>query len=494
MGVLASPARVTDTTISAHPGGHAAPGSRARTRGPFLDLLSRHRWWVVAVVLVLVSIAFVVATRMRPEYDAYGWLVWGRQALHGNLNTDGAPSWKPLTFLFTFPYALAGQGQPFLWMVTAVAGALAGSVFAARLAYRLTGPCPERRYAPYIAGAFAGLGLLGISTYWRLILISNSDLMVVSLCLGAIDFHLSERPRVAFACLVLASFGRPEAWFFTALYAVWAWRAHPKSRPLLVGGLVLIPALWFGVSALTAKSWFRAGDLALNSVNVIHGNKITGVIGRLFGLYEAPMWIAAAIGLGFAIARRQRAVVVMAIAAVAWVIIEIGLALHGWSAVPRYLIEPGAVMVVIAGIGVGRLVALAPDGAPALRWVGPVLALILLGTLLPAGRDRARIARDEVENRRAAGTQIDRLHAVIDRDGGPSKILACGQPVSVVGFQSTLAWEVGLNVGNVGYRPGRSIDSGKPIVLFKPNGLGWHVRPIHTSVACAALKADTATG
>ena len=45
---------------------------------------------------------------MRPGFDAYGWLVWGRQTLHGNLNTDGAPSWKPLTFLFTLPYSLGG--------------------------------------------------------------------------------------------------------------------------------------------------------------------------------------------------------------------------------------------------------------------------------------------------------------------------------------------------------------------------------------------------
>lgn len=453
---------------------------------------------MVAVVLLIVSVLFVVLTRMRPEYDAYGWLVWGRQALHGNLNTDGAPSWKPLTFLFTFPYALAGDGQPFLWMVTAVAGALAGSVFAARLAFRLTGPCPGRGYAPYVAGAFAGLGLLGISLYWRLILISNSDLMVLSLCLAAIDFHLSDRPRLAFSMLVLASLGRPEAWLFTGLYGVWAWRARPQARAFVVGGFVLIPAMWFGISALTAKSWFRAGDLALNSVNVIHGNKITGVIGRFFGLYELPMWLAALVGLGFAIARRERAVLAMAIAAVTWVVIEIALALHGWSGVPRYLIEPAAVMVVIAGTGVGRLLALAPEASPPLRWAGAALVLILVVGLVPAGRDRARIARDEVNQRRQAGTQIDRLHDVIDRDGGPGKILACGQPVSVVGFQSTLAWEVGLNVGNVGYKPGRSIHSGKPIVLFKPDGLGWHVRAIHSvpsmRAACAGLKAETATG
>ena len=61
----------------------------------------------------------VAVTGMRPDYDAFGWLVWGRQVLHWNLNTDGAPSWKPLTFLFTLPYALAGSTQVWLWTVTA---------------------------------------------------------------------------------------------------------------------------------------------------------------------------------------------------------------------------------------------------------------------------------------------------------------------------------------------------------------------------------------
>ena len=56
---------------------------------------------------------------------------------------------------------------------------------------------------------------------------------------------------------------------------------------------------------------------------------------------------------------------------------------------------------------------------------------------------------------------------------------ACGQPVTLVGLQSTLAWALGLNVGNVGFKPGKEISSGKPIVLFRPHGLGWQVRPIH---------------
>src|SRR5689334_22789788 len=107
-----------------------------------------HEWvrawwpWLAAVAALLISsILFVVLTGMRPAYDAYGWLVWGRQAAHLHLDTNAAPSWKPLTFLFTFPYALvAGRTALWLWMVTAVAGAFAASLFAARIAYRLCGP------------------------------------------------------------------------------------------------------------------------------------------------------------------------------------------------------------------------------------------------------------------------------------------------------------------------------------------------------------------
>ncbi len=82
------------------------------------------------------------------------------------------------------------------------------------------------------------------------------------------------------------------------------------------------------------------------------------------------------------------------------------------------------------------------------------------------------------------------------RDGGASRIKACGQPVSLVGLQSKIAWATSLNVGNVGYRPGHEIDSGQPIVFFKPHGDGWEVQPIHIKAAdvasCKSLKIDSA--
>ena len=451
----------------------------------------------MTAAVILLAVWAVAATRMRPAYDAYGWLVWGHQVLYGSLNTDGAPSWKALTFLFTLPYSLAGRGAMGLWMVTALAATVSGAVFAARIAYRLTGPSPGRRYAPVVAGVFAGLGVLGISGDTHLVLIANSDPMVASLCLAAIDAHLSKRPRLAFLLLVLASLGRPEAWPFAGLYALWLWRAVPRTRILAVLGLLVIAALTFGIPALTSKSWLSAAHLDLNSVNALHGDKFFGVIGRLLGLYELPMWLAVLVTLILAVARRDRVALGLAAAAFLWVAVEIAFAYHGFSAVARYLIEPAAVLVTLAGAGVGWVLAGLPRFARVSSAAGAVAVLVLLVALVPVARNRARITRGEIEDARVFAAQDNSLEAVIVREGGAARILACGQPVTDVGHQSVLAWDTGLNVGNVGFKPGRSINSGKPIVLFKAHDNGWEVRPIHTLASerstCARLRTNIAS-
>ena len=94
------------------------------------------------------SVALVEWSGTRPGYDPYGWLIWGYQTLHLNLDLGGAPSWKPLTWVFTVPYSLFGHYALRLWMFTAVAVSLGAGIFGGRIAYRLTSPSPERRYAP----------------------------------------------------------------------------------------------------------------------------------------------------------------------------------------------------------------------------------------------------------------------------------------------------------------------------------------------------------
>jgi hypothetical protein len=271
---------------------------------------------------------------------------------------------------------------------------------------------------------------------------------------------------------------------------------------LAAGGLALIPAFWFTVPALTSRSWFSAGDLALrtvNQVNVIAGNKAVGVISRTRDLISVPVQIAALVGIVIAAVRRELVTVGLAIAACVWVAIEIGLALHGWSAANRYLLEPAAVFVVIAGSAVGRVLAFSPAIRPdrrLLRFAAVAVSLALIAafvvTLVPTARQRARTAHGDLDQARSAGTQIVALQHVIARDGGAARIRACGQPVTLVGLQSKLAWAIGLNVGNVGFKPGKAIDSGKPIVYFKPVGNGWHVLPYNmaraTAASCDRLK------
>ncbi|MBV9048015.1 MAG: hypothetical protein JOY58_07085 [Solirubrobacterales bacterium] len=459
---------------------------RAPSAEPWtLRLFGReHPWSATTVVLVLVSALLVVAARTRPGFDPYGWLVWGHQTLAGNLDTNAAPSWKPLPYLFTVPYALAGHYQLWLWMITAVAVSLSGAVFAARIAYRLTAPPPERRFAGLVAGAFAGLALLGISDYWHYIFSYQSDPMIVALCLGAIDCHLSGRPRWAFVLAALASLGRPEVWLFAGLYALWSWRAMPSMRPLIAGGVLVVVALWFGVPALTSRTPFVAASNALGSGRRLHSNQVVGTAKRFLDLYAAPLEIVALCSVALALLRRDRATLALAGGVVAWVVLEIAFALHGWPGLGRYMFEAAGVMVVIAAVFIGRLLS-GPLQPPNERfanipgWLAAALVVVICASLVPSAISRARSEHKDLRVQRARTTQINLLHSTISQFGGAPRFASCGEPLTRLEYQSILAWTLRLNVSSVGFKYGPAIASRRPIVLFTPwPQRGWKVQAL----------------
>src|SRR5207253_5127230 len=133
------------------------------------------------IALLAISLAIVLWARTRPSFDSYGWLVWGHQTVAGALNTNAAPSWKPLPYVFTVPFALFGHYEVRLWMVTCVAISLGGAVFAGRIAYRLTGG-DRYRWAAVAAGVFAAAALLGTRDWWNYMLSAQSDTMIAALC------------------------------------------------------------------------------------------------------------------------------------------------------------------------------------------------------------------------------------------------------------------------------------------------------------------------
>jgi hypothetical protein len=445
---------------------------------------------LTALALLLVALLVVLWADTRPGYDPYGWLVWGHLTIHGKLDTNGAPSWKPLPFLFTVPYALVGHRALWLWMVTSVAISLSGVLFAARIAHRLTDPPAGRLWAGWLAGAFAGAALLGINAYTHFILSSQSDTMIVSLCLGAIDCHLYRRYRWAFAFLILAALGRPETFPLVGIYAIWQWQTFPALRWLIVAGLAMLPVLWFGIPGLTSKSFFTAGNIALKSPRALHQSKLLGEVDRFFDLHETQIYLAALLAVGLAVVRRDRATLTITGAAVLWVGVEVAFVLHGWPGVPRYLFEPGAVVCVLAGVAVGRVVLDLPPLLARIRIpaaAGGVAAILLVallaGSMIPAARNRIHVERADLKVQRLRTKWVDHLPGLIARLGGPVRIFACGQPSAPIGDQSLLAWDLGSNVGQLFYTAHVGKVHPHPVVFFQPTPHAWRVTTINLAAA-----------
>ena len=481
----------------------AASAAWAR-RGTAAELAYRWRWILGAIGLLLVSTVIVLAAHVRPGYDPYGWLVWGHLTVHLALDTNGAPSWKPLPFLFTVPFALTGHYALWLWMIGSVAVSLSGFVFAWRIAFRLTDAPPERRYAAYAAGLFAAVALGLVANYSHFVLSAQSDTMIVSLCLAAIDCQLSGRLRWAFWLWVLAALGRPEAWPFLGLYVVWIWRRKPERHLELVAGLALVPLLWFGIPALTAKSFFIAGDNALHSPRQLHGNKVFGTIQRFLDLNGKAILVPAALATVLAAFQRRRAVLLLAAGVALWVLVEVAFAIHGWPAVPRYLFEAAGVAAVLAGAFVGRVILDLPPLVSRLRtgispqfagWCAVVVLAVLAGAMLPQARAQYRIERHDLVHERGRATAFNRLSGIVSRLG-TARILACGQPNIPIGYQSVLGWYMGVKIGQFYVNHNVIRRHPHPLVNMYPTSTGWKVFPSHLATAtqrarCAGLTLRT---
>jgi hypothetical protein len=115
--------------------------------------------------------------------------------------------------------------------------------------------------------------------------------------------------------------------------------------------------------------------------------------------------------------------------------------------------------------------------------------------LVPEAVARITAEHSDLQNERSRSEEIRLLQGTINAFGGYRAIRTCGEPVTDVAYASALAWLTHLDVGHVGYKPGREIQSGYPVVVFKPApSRGWKVRPWHLYSAqrasCSKLRAS----
>jgi hypothetical protein len=250
---------------------------------------------------------------------------------------------------------------------------------------------------------------------------------------------------------------------------------------MLVAAALVMAALWFAIPAISSRSAFVAADNAFYSGRRLTHNQIFGTIGRFLDLMPRGLEVTALASVALAAVRRDGVTLALAGGVLAWMVVEIAMVLHGWPGVPRYMFEPAGLLAVIAAIGLGRVLAAAPRVAgprvAAPRMIGALaLAAAAVISVIPVGLSDARGEHRDLDQQRLRTRTLNLLDAEIAGYGGGARFRACGEPLTRLQYQSSLAWELDRNVANVGFKYGPAIDSKRPIVLFTPYpqaGSGW---------------------
>ncbi len=413
---------------------------------PIRERLSRGATAGVLACLGL-AIASVFVLPSTPSYDPWAWIVWGRELASATFTfgAGGGPSWKPLPVMFTTVFGLFGTAAPTLWLIAARAGGLLALFGAYRLGSRLAGR---------VAGTIAVLALLltqetvgGITQDWIHYMFRGvSEPMLVACVLWAIDRHLEGRRGAAFALGVATSLIRPEAWPFLGLYVLWLWRREPRLRPPIVGGLALIPVMWFGPPWISTGHPLAASTQAQQYNGHLGSDPLITTLSRGAHLTIVPVLVAAAVAVLLAIRRREQVTLWLAGGAAAWVALVVAMAVDGYPGLGRFMYPPAAIACVLAGVGVVGLAELAGPGWR--RW--GVIAAVLAASV-PFTTGRVSLATGEKHQADLAVTATDQLNAAVRELGGRRAVLPCPTSVAAVNhtMQTALAWTLGVHLSRV---------------------------------------------
>lgn len=403
---------------------------------------------VAGVVLALALLSMIAPS--TATYDPWAWIVWGREVVHGDLNTIDGPSWKPLPVVVTSVAAPLGSVAPDVWIVAARGGALSAVVMAFLLGRRIAGP---------IAGALAAAPLVFAPWFFWHGWLANSEGLLVAFVLGAVVAELDRRRGLAMTCGVAAGLLRPEAWPFLLLYAAWvASRSDLRGRVAVLGALAILPLAWLppekwgsgdfwrastraqnpdpGAPALTERPWLTILD---NFARMLPMTTwvVAGVVAVLAGAFayrsragrESAPTVAAASGPA---GRGPWAVVAaLTLFGLAWLVLVVVMTERGYSGNERYLIQPAALLIVAVGTAAGlvlrHLPAAARTGFVVLAAVGvPVVAAVELP--------------GEVRSVVHEGRLVDELPRAIAAAGGAERLRSCGGVSTLNLMVPQVAW------------------------------------------------------
>lgn len=437
------------------------------------------RWYVAAAAVgVAVGLATLPLLPSIPAYDAWSWLVWGRQLAHGTLVTAGAgSSIKPLPILVDAGlWLLFGHAAPTAWVVVARAGA----VVAVALAYRLGRELAGRGAGLLAAAALATSYQLGDYLFMR----GMSEPLEVALALAAVDAHLHRRRWLTLALLTLGALARIELSAFVVVYGLWClWRLDRRLLTVAatIGSLLVVVAGWFGMELWGSGDLMRSASRATMESQ---GGPLLYANPGLATLREAIDDVFLPVTVGFVLEVVRSVVVLvrrrvvrptlwLAAGAVVWVAGEALMAqLRVATGAPRYLLPGLGAAAVVSGVGwLGLGQALWKGRAhPALRLSLAVVALFVLvvgtATAGPFGWTPARHNPAVLDTRQISSDwhqdlRVGRISSDLDRTapdavrlaGGRGAVLRCGPIVTQPLQIPALAWALDIRPGRIDYRP-----------------------------------------
>ncbi len=374
----------------------------------------------------------------QTAFDPTAWLIWGRELSGGTLSVIGGPSWKPLPVVFTTLFSAAGDTvAPLLWLVVVRTSGLLAVAVTFRLARRLGG-------VP--AGVVAALGLVLANDFLYNCFRGDSEGLLVLSALGAIDLHLARRRHLALGAALCAALLRPEVWPLLALYGLWLVRAQRRAHTaaLVAAAGVAVLAAWFAPDYVVTGDWLRGVTRARHPVPGSPAQSsfpfgLTFVNAAAFLCW--PLYAGAVYATLRAYRRdeRDRAVLALAAASTLLMVTVALMSETGFTGNIRYVTLPGALLCVLAGIGLPPLVAaLRARARPVLAWTAAgaaAIAVVVSLAIIVSGA--VRLARDE----RELGGQLDRAIALA---GGKAGLRACGRVATTPFERQAVAYRLGL--------------------------------------------------
>jgi hypothetical protein len=168
------------------------------------------------------------------------------------------------------------------------------------------------------------------------------------------------------------------------------------------------------------------------------------VVRRAADAIILPTLILAAVGVAFAVRRRDSPVLSLAGLALGWIAVVAIMAEVGFTGTRRYLAAPAAALCVVAGVGLVWLLDAVRERRARIA-LGVVVALLALVPALLRGREDARMLS-------VARSQADQRHELVravDRAGGRAAVLRPGPPAVNPWLQTALAWELEVPLSGV---------------------------------------------